>query len=56
MLKQYNYKKKIEDNLHDPDFVKSYEDSKRKRRLGEDFVPMRQREIVANSIHTKIRY
>lgn len=40
---------KIEDNLHaDPDFVKSYEDSKKKAAArGEDFVPMRQREIVA---------
>jgi cytochrome c oxidase cbb3-type subunit I/II len=40
---------KIEDNLHaDPDFVKSYEDSKNKAAArGEDFVPMRQREIVA---------
>jgi cytochrome c oxidase cbb3-type subunit I/II len=47
--KQYNYNlKKIEDNLHaDPDFVKSYEDSKKKAARGEDFVPMRQREIVA---------
>jgi cytochrome c oxidase cbb3-type subunit I/II len=35
--------------LHaDPDFVKSYEDSKKKAAArGEDFVPMRQREIVA---------
>jgi cytochrome c oxidase cbb3-type subunit I/II len=34
--------------LHDPDFVKSYEDSKNKAAArGEDFVPMRQREIVA---------
>jgi cytochrome c oxidase cbb3-type subunit I/II len=40
---------KIEDNLHaDPDFVKSYEDSKKKAAArGEEFVPMRQREIVA---------
>jgi cytochrome c oxidase cbb3-type subunit I/II len=40
---------KIEDNLHaDPDFVKSYEDSKKKAvARGEEFVPMHQREIVA---------
>ena len=39
----------IEDNLHaDPDFVKSYEDSKKKAAAkGEVFVPMREREIVA---------
>ena len=39
----------IEDNLHaDPDFVKSYEDSKKKAAAkGEEFVPMRDREIVA---------
>ncbi|MDI1254944.1 MAG: cytochrome-c oxidase, cbb3-type subunit I [Flavobacterium sp.] len=40
---------KIEDNLHnDPDFVKSYENSKAKAKAnGEVFVPMKQREIVA---------
>jgi cytochrome c oxidase cbb3-type subunit I/II len=40
---------KIEDNLHaDPDFVKSYENSKKKAAAkGEEFVPMHQREIVA---------
>ena len=40
---------KIEDNLHaDPDFVKSYENSKKKAEAkGEKFVPMHQREIVA---------
>ena len=39
----------IEDNLHvDPDFVKSYEDSKKKAAAkGEEFVLMRDREIVA---------
>jgi cytochrome c oxidase cbb3-type subunit I/II len=40
---------KIEDNLHsDPDFVKSYENSKKKAAAnGEQFVPMKDREIVA---------
>jgi cytochrome c oxidase cbb3-type subunit I/II len=40
---------KIEDNLHsDPDFVKSYENSKKiAAAKGEEFVPMSQREIVA---------
>jgi cytochrome c oxidase cbb3-type subunit I/II len=40
---------KIENNLHaDPDFVKSYENSKKKAEAnGEKFVPMHQREIVA---------
>src|SRR5690606_3388676 len=40
---------KIERNLHaDPDFVKSYEDSRKKAEAkGEKFVPMRDREIVA---------
>ena len=40
---------KIEDNLHaDPDFVKSYENSKKAAAAkGEEFVPMSQREIVA---------
>ncbi len=40
---------KIENNLKaDPDFVKSYEDSKKKAAAkGEEFVPMHQREIVA---------
>jgi cytochrome c oxidase cbb3-type subunit I/II len=40
---------KIEDNLHaDPDFVKSYENSKKVAAAkGEEFVPMSQREIVA---------
>ncbi len=40
---------RIEDNLHsDPDFVKSYENSKKKSEAkGEKFVPMRDREIVA---------
>jgi cytochrome c oxidase cbb3-type subunit I/II len=40
---------KIEDNLHaDPDFVKSYEDSKKAAAAkGDEFVPMSQREIVA---------
>jgi cytochrome c oxidase cbb3-type subunit I/II len=40
---------KIEDNLHaDPDFVKSYNNSKKKAEAkGEKFVPMHQREIVA---------
>ena len=39
----------IEDNLHsDPDFVKSYENSKKVAAAkGEEFVPMSQREIVA---------
>ena len=39
----------IEKNLHnDPDFVKSYEDSKKKAAAkGETFVPMKDREIVA---------
>lgn len=41
--------KKIEANLHaDPDYVKSYEESKQKAAAkGEAFVPMEQREIVA---------
>jgi cytochrome c oxidase cbb3-type subunit I/II len=40
---------KIEENLkNDPDFVKSYEDSKQKAKAkGEKFVPMNEREIVA---------
>lgn len=40
---------RIEDNLHsDPDFVKSYDNSKKKAAAnGEKFVPMRDREIVA---------
>jgi cytochrome c oxidase cbb3-type subunit I/II len=40
---------KIEDNLKsDPDFVKSYEESrKRAEAKGEVFVPMHEREIVA---------
>ena len=40
---------KIEENLHaDPDFVKSYEDSKKAAEAnGEEFVPMSEREIVA---------
>lgn len=40
---------RIEDNLsQDPDFVKSYENSKKKAAAnGEEFVPMHQREIVA---------
>jgi cytochrome c oxidase cbb3-type subunit I/II len=40
---------KIEDNLHsDPDFVKSYDTSKKKTEAkGEKFVPMRDREITA---------
>lgn len=40
---------KIEDNLTaDPDFVKSYANSKKKAEVkGEEFVPMHQREIVA---------
>ena len=40
---------KIEENLHaDPDFVKSYENSKKAATAkGEEFVPMSQREIVA---------
>ncbi|OCB78695.1 cytochrome-c oxidase, cbb3-type subunit I [Flavobacterium crassostreae] len=40
---------KIENNLNaDPDFVKSYENSKKKAiAKGEEFVPMHQREIVA---------
>ncbi len=40
---------KIEENLkNDPDFVKSYEDSKKKAEAkGEKFVPMNEREIVA---------
>ncbi len=40
---------KIEENLKsDPDFVKSYEESrKRAEAKGEDFVPMHEREIVA---------
>lgn len=39
----------IEKNLHsDPDFVKSYEESKKKAAAkGEQFVPMHEREIVA---------
>ena len=39
----------IEQNLHaDPDFVKSYEASRKKAEAsGERFVPMRDREIVA---------
>jgi cytochrome c oxidase cbb3-type subunit I/II len=39
----------IENNLHaDPDFVKSYENSKKKAEAnGEKFVPMHEREIVA---------
>ncbi len=39
----------IEKNLYnDPDFVKSYEDSKKKAATrGEEFVPMKDREIVA---------
>mgnify|MGYP003604921853 FL=1 len=39
----------IEKNLHnDPDFVKSYEDSKKKAAAkGETFIPMKDREIVA---------
>jgi cytochrome c oxidase cbb3-type subunit I/II len=40
---------KIEDNLHaDPDFVKSYDNSKKVAAAkGDEFVPMSQREIVA---------
>lgn len=40
---------KIEANLHnDPDFVKSYEDSRKAAATrGEEFVPMKEREIVA---------
>jgi cytochrome c oxidase cbb3-type subunit I/II len=40
---------KIEKNLYnDPDFVKSYEDSKKNAAVkGEAFVPMKDREIVA---------
>ena len=40
---------KIEDNLHsDPDFVKSYDNSRKKAEAnGEKFVPMREREIVS---------
>ncbi|WP_159800834.1 cytochrome-c oxidase, cbb3-type subunit I [Flavobacterium sp. MK4S-17] len=40
---------KIEQNLHsDPDFVKSYEESKKAAiARGEEFVPMKEREIVA---------
>ncbi|HRB71889.1 MAG TPA: cbb3-type cytochrome c oxidase subunit II, partial [Flavobacterium sp.] len=40
---------KIEKNLHaDPDFVKSYEESKKNAAArGEAFVPMHDREIVA---------
>jgi len=40
---------KIEKSLeNDPDFVKSYEDSKKKAAAkGEQFVPMNEREIVA---------
>lgn len=39
----------IEENLHaDPDFVKSYEESKKNAKAkGEEFVPMKNREIVA---------
>jgi cytochrome c oxidase cbb3-type subunit I/II len=39
----------IEESLkNDPDFVKSYEDSKKKAQArGEKFVPMNEREIVA---------
>ena len=39
----------IEKNLHtDPDFVKSYEESKKNAKArGEEFVPMKDREIVA---------
>jgi cytochrome c oxidase cbb3-type subunit I/II len=39
----------IEQNLHtDPDFVKSYEESKKNAaKRGEEFVPMKNREIVA---------
>jgi cytochrome c oxidase cbb3-type subunit I/II len=40
---------KIEENLKsDPDFVKSYDKSKKKAEArGEKFVPMKEREIVA---------
>ncbi|OIQ20181.1 MAG: cytochrome C oxidase Cbb3 [Flavobacterium sp. MedPE-SWcel] len=40
---------KIEENLHnDPDFVKSYEDSRKAAAArGEEFVPMKDREITA---------
>jgi len=40
---------KIEKNLeNDPDFVKSYADSKKKAEAkGEKFVPMNEREIIA---------
>jgi cytochrome c oxidase cbb3-type subunit I/II len=40
---------KIEENLKsDPDFVKSYDNSKKKAEArGEKFVPMKEREIVA---------
>lgn len=40
---------KIEENLHtDPDFVKSYDDSRKAAKTrGEEFVPMKDREIVA---------
>lgn len=40
---------RIEDNLYsDPDFVKGYDSSKKKAAAkGEEFVPMREREIVA---------
>jgi cytochrome c oxidase cbb3-type subunit I/II len=39
----------IEESLkNDPDFVKSYEDSKKKAKVrGDKFVPMNEREIVA---------
>ncbi len=39
----------IENSLHaDPDFVKSYDESKKKAAArGEEFVPMKNREIVA---------
>lgn len=41
--------KQIEENLkNDPDFVKSYEESKKNAAVrGEEFVPMSDREITA---------
>ena len=44
-----NYCTKIEENLkNDPDFVTSYEESKKKALAeGKEFVPMSEREITA---------
>jgi cytochrome c oxidase cbb3-type subunit I/II len=48
---------KIEDNLHaDPDFVKSYEDSKKKAAARRRFCAYASKRNCSSNIHTKIRY